>query len=114
MENKEFYSKYKYRIKVELIDGVTYYTPQKAEYPKLDYIQYCTMTTDEGRRVPADIKDGRWEPLPEEEWRTGEWENLPITLNDALDRDIAQEIIDHDLLTEKRASGAFIKEYIEV
>lgn len=110
----EFKSKYKYRIKVEDIDGVKYYTPQKAAYPKVDNIMYCVMTIDGGLRVPARIKDGRWESLPEDEWETDKWVDLPITSNDARDKSIAQEVIDHELLMEKRASGAFIKEYIEV
>jgi len=110
MEDKQFYSKYKFRIKVELIDGVTYYTPQKAIYPVL----LGEFTSTEGRKVPMRSVDGRWEPTPEEYWKTGKWQDLPITSNDAMEKNIAQEVIDHHLLMEKRDSGMFIKEYLEV
>ena len=85
---QEFKSIYKYRIKVELIDGVKYYAPERMTYPL----------------ITPDVRDYT---------REGIWQPLPIISTDSLDWDTVQSIIDEDKLAEKRRSELFVIRYLE-
>jgi len=101
----EFKSNCTYRIKVEKIDGIKYYIPQKATHPHL-------MET---RTTPKYITDHNNRIVPAIDYDSiGEYHDMPIISTDAMDKDIVKEIIANDLFRQKRESGLFIEEYIEV
>jgi len=94
---KVFKSDYKYRIKVEVIDNQTYYTPQRMNVSYRSKMQRCNVFW------VIQKKDYNIEDT---------WYDLPITPNDSKDKVIAEAVIDNNILMDKKESGLFVKEYI--